>query len=155
MASSSCVIDYRGVFSFPVPPDELWVAIERVDRFEGWWSWLSEFRIEGDGLQTGSVLRGVVAPPLPYRMRLRVELTDCERPTRIEADVHGDLEGQARVLLEPEDDGTRVQVTWTIEMMQRPMRLAARVAHPLLRWGHDRVVEATVNGFRRHLVRAG
>ena len=37
-------------------------------------------------------------------------------------------------------------------MMQRPMRLAARVAHPVLRWGHDRVVEMTVNGFRRHLV---
>jgi hypothetical protein len=38
-------------------------------------------------------------------------------------------------------------------MMQRPMRLAARVAYPLLRWGHDRVVEATVAGFRRQLAR--
>ena len=36
-------------------------------------------------------------------------------------------------------------------MMQRPMRMAARVAHPLLRFGHDRVVEATVAGYRRHL----
>jgi hypothetical protein len=36
-------------------------------------------------------------------------------------------------------------------MMQRPMRVAARVAPPVLRWGHDRVVDATVAGFRRHL----
>jgi hypothetical protein len=36
-------------------------------------------------------------------------------------------------------------------MMQRPMRVAARVASPVLRWGHDRVVDATVAGFRRHL----
>jgi len=35
--------------------------------------------------------------------------------------------------------------------MQRPMRVAARVAYPVLRWGHDRVVDATVAGFRRHL----
>jgi len=42
-------------------------------------------------------------------------------------------------------------VTWSIEMMQRPMRMAARLAHPLMRWGHDRVVETTVAGYRRHL----
>ena len=36
-------------------------------------------------------------------------------------------------------------------MMQRPMRLASRVARPLLQWGHDRVVELTVAGFRRRL----
>jgi hypothetical protein len=45
-------------------------------------------------------------------------------------------------------------VAWTVEMMQRPMRLADRMAHPLLQWGHDRVVEITVAGFRRRLSRA-
>ena len=47
--------------------------------------------------------------------------------------------------------GTRVTVAWTIEMMQPGMRLAARFAPRLLRWGHDRVVANTVNGLRRHL----
>ncbi|MDA8182818.1 MAG: hypothetical protein M0035_00035, partial [Actinomycetota bacterium] len=42
-------------------------------------------------------------------------------------------------------------VAWSIEMMQAPMRLADRVAHPLLCWGHDRVVDMTVAGFRRHV----
>ena len=46
-------------------------------------------------------------------------------------------------------------MSWTIEMRQRPMRLAALVAHPLLRWGHDRVVDATVSSFRRHLPASG
>jgi hypothetical protein len=36
-------------------------------------------------------------------------------------------------------------------MMQTPMRITSRFAHPLLRWGHDRVVEITVRSFRRHL----
>jgi hypothetical protein len=36
-------------------------------------------------------------------------------------------------------------------MMQPGMRLAARFAPRLLRWGHDRVVANTVNGLRRHL----
>ena len=155
MAASPCIIDYRGIFDFSIPPEELWEAIERGDRFEGWWSWLSEFRLVGDGLRRGSVLYGVVAPPLPYRMRLRIDLEECVRPSRIEAAVHGDLEGPARLVLEAQGDGSRVSANWTLEMMQRPMRMAARVAHPALRWGHDRVVEATVRGFRHHLMSDG
>lgn len=150
-ASSPYVIDYEGAFSFPIPPEELWDHLERVDRFGARLSWLSEFRLEGGGLRPGSVLYGVVSPPLPYRMRIEVNLDSCERPSRIEASVHGDLEGRARLLLAPDGDGTEVRAAWTIEMMQRPMRLAARIAHPLLRWGHDRVVEVTVHAFRRHI----
>jgi carbon monoxide dehydrogenase subunit G len=151
VASSPYVLEYEGRFDLPAPPQEVWSALEHVERFETWWGWLGQFRLEGDGLTEGSVLHGVVAPPLPYRMRLRVELLDCDPPHRIDASVDGDLVGQARLELEPEGAGTRARVAWEIEMMQRPMRAACRVAFPLLRWGHDRVVDATVAGFRRHL----
>ena len=150
-AASPYVLDYEGRFEFPVPPDEVWSAVEDLERLETWWGWLGEFRMEGPGLAAGSVLHGVVAPPLPYRMRVRVELVDCDPPQRIDAAVAGDLVGQARLTLEPTGAGTRARVAWEVEMMQRPMRMACRVAFPLLRWGHDRVVDATVAGFRRHL----
>ena len=153
--SSPYVVDYRGRFAFPLPPRALWDEIERLDRFERWWSWLGDFAVEGEGLRAGTVLRGTVAPPLPYRMRLAVRLVDCEPPRRIEASVLGDLEGPARLTLAPAaDGGTHVDVAWRVEMRQPVMRVAARVAHPLLRWGHDRVVEATAAGFRRHLAAA-
>jgi len=84
-------------------------------------------------------------------MRIRVEFTECEPPRRIDAIILGDLEGEASLELRPSGDGSSVEVAWTVEMMQRPMRLASRVAHPLLQWGHDRVVEITVSGFRRRL----
>jgi len=54
--------------------------------------------------------------------------------------------------LEGDDATTSAHATWTVEMRQRPMRLAASIAHPLLVWGHDRVVDATVDGFRRRLL---
>lgn len=125
--------------------------MQEVDQFETWWPWLHEFRLEGGTLKTGAVLHGVVAPPLPYRMRLRVELTDCEPPTEIDAVIHGDLEGEARIEIRPGEVGCTAEVAWTVEMMQRPMRLASRFGRPLLQWGHDRVVEITVAGFRRRL----
>lgn len=151
MAAVAPVIDYRGSFRFDAPPERLWDTIERTDDFHRWWGWLGDFRIDGGGLETGSVLMGIVSPPLPYRMRVRVELEDCVRPESIDAAVHGDLEGRAHLELAADGDATIASVTWTIEMMQAPMRLAARVALPLLRWGHDRVVDATVLGFRRQL----
>jgi hypothetical protein len=145
------VIEYDGTFTFAAPVADVWATIARVDRFSSWWGWLHEFSVDGTGLQHGTMLHGVVAPPLPYRMHLDVVLDECVPEQRITALVHGDLEGAALLTLEGDDGETRAHATWTIEMMQRPMRIAARVARPLLQWGHDRVVDATVDGFRRHL----
>jgi uncharacterized protein YndB with AHSA1/START domain len=145
------VITYRRDYEFPDSPSDLWDAMAEVDRFEEWWSWLEEFRLEGGTLQKGSVLRGIVTPPLPYRMRIEVELTECTPPRRMAALIHGDLDGEASLDIRPAGPGSSVTVAWTVEMMQRPMRLADRMAHPLLQWGHDRVVESTVAGFRRRL----
>jgi carbon monoxide dehydrogenase subunit G len=145
------VIEYRGEHDFASTPTQVWDAIEQFERFERWWPWLQQFGLEGDGLRAGSVLHGVVAPPLPYRMRVRVEITHSCRPSTIDADIHGDLEGVGSVALRPAGSGTCVETAWTVEMMQRPMRLASQVAYPLLRWGHDRVVDVTVNRFGRYL----
>ncbi|HTZ08585.1 MAG TPA: SRPBCC family protein, partial [Acidimicrobiales bacterium] len=155
MARSPYVIDYRGSFTLAVPPAVVWRAIERGERFETWWAWLREFRLDGGRIVPGAVLRGVVVPPVPYTMRVRVEIDACDPPTSIDATVGGDIEGPAHLVLHDVEGGTRAEVAWTIEMRTRAMRLAARAAHPLLRWGHDRVVEATVDGFRRHLTGDG
>jgi hypothetical protein len=112
---------------------------------------LEDFRLDGGSLQAGAVLSGVVAPPVPYRMRIEVELTRIEPERAIEALVRGDLVGEASLEMRDHDGGSIVEVAWTVEMMQRPMRLADRFTHPLLQWGHDRVVELTVAGFRRRL----
>jgi carbon monoxide dehydrogenase subunit G len=145
------VITYQRGYRFDLAPGQLWDRIEEVDQFERWWPWLTEFRIEGDGLSAGSVLHGVVTPPLPYRMRLRVELVDCDRPHAIDATIGGDLIGEARLCLRPAAEGTLAEVSWHVEMRQPAMRLASRIGRPVLQWGHDRVVEMTVAGFRRRI----
>jgi hypothetical protein len=153
--SSVYVMEYEGSFTFPVPVACLWETMLQVDRFTSWWSWLQDFWVEGTGLERGSVLHGIVAPPVPYRMRIDVVLEDLVVEQRIVARVHGDLEGPATLTFEGDGTESRAHVAWALEMMQRPMRIAARIASPLLRWGHDRVVDATVDGFRRQLVVEG
>lgn len=151
MVRSCYTVEYEQTFSFTLTPEALWESIGHTERFEAWWGWLGELRLDGAGLADGSILHGVVAPPLPYRMRLEIGIEHAEPPRRIEASVDGDLRGRAHLDLEPAGSGTLATVGWTIEMRQRPMRLAALFGAPLLRWGHDRVVEATVEGFRRNV----
>jgi hypothetical protein len=138
------VIEYVGTYGFSLAPDDLWEAIEKFDWFGGRSGWLQEFSVKGEGLQAGSILFGVVAPPLPYRMRVEVEILQCVRYKSIDAEVHGDLEGTAHLRTVDHSGGTTVDISWKVEMMQRPMRLASRFAYPLMRWGHDRVVEMTL-----------
>jgi hypothetical protein len=147
-------MDYAGRFTFPAPAGQVWEAIERLDQFEKWWGWLGHLEIEGSGLQRGSVLKGTVSPSVPYPLQVEVALERCVHGQAIDAAVSGDLVGDAHLLLVPQGRDTVTEVAWSLEMTQRAMRLAARVAHPLLRWGHDRVVDATVDGFRRQLQRA-
>src|SRR5437588_268762 len=128
-------------------PEEM--AVGSVSRMSG--NWVSPAKAKVTAPGSTAVLVGVLSPPVPYQMRVDVELDVCERPSLLDAAVHGDLEGRARLRMVPADGGTDVAAPWTFEMMQRPMRIAARIAHPLLRWGHDRVVEVTVNAFRRHI----
>ncbi len=126
------VIEYSGTHKFGIPPDELWAQIGRTDRFVTWWGWLEEFRTDdrgvdrgvdnldsragktnGDGLQAGTVLRGVVAPPVPYRMRVEVEILRVSPPSEVEAAVHGDLEGRARLSVHPA--GHRIDRRYPLE----------------------------------------
>jgi carbon monoxide dehydrogenase subunit G len=151
---AAVVLEYEGAFELPAPPPTVWDAISHVESFESWWSWLRELRVEGTPLTSGTVLSGLVVPPIPYPMRLRISLVRCTAPRHIDAEVAGDLVGRAHLDLDPDPAGTRARVGWTVEMMPRPMRLAARLGSPILRFGHDRVVEATVSRFRGHIIRS-
>jgi carbon monoxide dehydrogenase subunit G len=141
----SCyVIEYAGGFLVSAPAEVVWSVLEDVEYFDRCSPWLESLTIEASGLRDGSVLRGTIITPLPYRIRLTINFERCVPPCLIVASVHGDLEGEARLLLIPDGQTTRAELRWAIEMRPRPMRAMARVAHPVLRRGHDTVVQSAV-----------
>ena len=148
---SSEGVRYAGEFWFPVPVEDFWRMIEDFDRYPEWWPWLRDFRTDTAGLVDGNVLRGTIVPPVPYRLHLQVRLYSCVRLSVTKATLGGDLGGQASMFFDEVHGATRVRVEWTLQMASAPMRLAARVARPLVLWGHDRVVEMAVAGITRRL----
>ncbi len=114
---------------------------------------MHDLEARGNGLDPGSELDFAVVSPLPYRMRLRVRVIDARRPDRIEADIDGHLRGTGSIELREEGESiTLVEVAWTVEVRDRAMRVGARVARPLIKWGQDWAVRVALRNFRRHLV---
>jgi hypothetical protein len=151
MLTSLYQIDFERTFVFDVTPNDLWDKLEHLAARNDFDGWLFHYTLDGQPLQTGSALNAEITPPLPYRIRLTIEFVECNRPSDITMIFHGDVEGTGSVRLLPSDESTHVTAAWKVEMKGRPMRTAARVAYPVVRWGHDRVVDATVWAFRRQL----
>lgn len=145
------VVLHASTHHFTVALDRLWEAISDVRQFPAWWPWLRDFDTSDHRLRPGLVMRGHVAPPVPYRMSVVVEIMDVDPLQQVRARVHGDLSGPAVLLLDHTPTGCQLTVCWRIEMCRPAMRVAARVVRPMLVWGHDRVVETTVGRFRNEI----
>lgn len=148
MVAAAFVYDRR--FPLGVAPVELWALLERTDRYVEWWSWLE--RLDGGGLHAGAVSRCVVRAPLPYSLRFSVHVEDVVRGSRVVTSVRGDLEGPARLEIEPTPAGCDARLVWELHLRDRLLRPLSGVARPAMRWAHDRVVDVGLMEFRRRAI---
>ncbi len=64
--------DYDRRFEFAVSPETFWTTISRTESYPTWWTWLREF--ESDGLHDGAHTECVIRAPLPYALRVTVDV---------------------------------------------------------------------------------
>jgi len=139
---------YNRAWRFERPREAVWAAIADVDAFPGRWSWLRE--LDTPGLHAGAVARCVIQSPLPYQLRLEIEVERAIDGEMIETYVRGDLDGPARLDLRADGaHATIATLSWELEANNGFLRTAARLGRPVLVWAHDRVVDLGVAQFRR------
>lgn len=146
-------VSYRGSHDFDAPPGELWDDLAHVERFERWWPWMRDVRLEGEALQAGSAISFEVVPPVRFRIQVRVDVTDSRRPDFIVGAVSGDLSGTARLDLRPWAGGGRCEVAWDVELADPKVRRIIHAARPVLLWTQRWAVEIALHGFRSYLRR--
>src|SRR6188472_1033604 len=112
-------------WSFHVPADELWNVATRTDDYRAWWTWLREFDVPG--VYAGAQAHCVIQSPLPYALRLDIDVERAEPPTVIETYVRGDLDGPARLEIAATDGGSRARLAWELEVCDRFLRRVAYV----------------------------
>lgn len=118
----------------------------RVDAFQDWWPWLRRF--DAEGLVVGDRWRCTIRPPLPYVLRLTVEIEEAVAPSTITATVSGDIAGHAAVRLEPDGSGCSIRLTSTLAPARQPLRTIAALTPWLARFGHDWVLDTGFEQFR-------
>ena len=150
--SNPYIFSYEGAFELPLEPPGAWDRLEQTDLYQSWWPWMRHLEVEGNPLEPGSAYTFLVVAPIPFTMRLRVEVEQAEEPNSISAAVGGDLEGTASMTFERQAEGRTVaHIGWTIEVVKPGLRPLARVTRPLLLWGQTWAVDVALRGFRRHL----
>jgi hypothetical protein len=130
---------------FAVAPDELWTAMQRVDTYRAWWPWLRE--LQADSLEPGAVWSAVVQPPLPYRLRFELRIDEAVAATRVSAEVTGDIEGSARLEITATPRGSLLHLVSDLAPRTRLLRTVATIAGPVVRYGHDWVLDTGVRQF--------
>lgn len=142
---------HRGVERFSLPPNELWIELTDAHRFERWWSWLRDLRLEPDRVETGTTMTFSIVSPLPYQMHCVVDFVEVVDHQRIRTVVAGDLRGWADLEIEPRDGGSEIVLEWELEPTQTPMRLLVRAARPLIMRTKDWAIDIALNAFRRNV----
>jgi uncharacterized protein YndB with AHSA1/START domain len=138
---------YDRRFEFAVSPERFWATVSRTERYPEWWTWLREF--DSDGLHDGACAACVIQAPLPYALRVAIEVERAVPPERIETRVTGDLEGPARLEIVPSSSGCEARLVWSLELREPWLRRIARFTRPVLTWAHDRVITSGVRQFER------
>ena len=142
-------------YHFALTPAELWASISSVDDFTDWWPWLRRF--DAEGLVVGDRWVATVQPPLPYSLTLTIELSEVTSPSRVVAIVGGDVVGSARLEIQPDEEVTscRVRLISSLSPGNRYLRAVAVMARPLVRFGHDWVLDTGARQFQRRLTDGG
>ena len=132
--------------TFAEPPEVVWAALTDIGAYQRWWPWLTE--LEGDGFEPGATWRCHVRPPLPYTLRFHLHLEEVEAPRFAVATISGDIEGHASVDLAAGPDGTDLRLVSVLQSATRTLRLLADLGPPIVRFGHDWVLDTGLRQFR-------
>jgi hypothetical protein len=132
-------------------PAVVWDAMARPEDFRTWWPWLGAF--DGRQVAPGERWQCVVQPPLPYRLGFVVAIGEVVTGECVTATVSGDIEGAARIDLGADEGGSILRLRAELAPSNPALRVVARLAQPLVRFGHDWVLDTGFRQFTAHLER--
>jgi uncharacterized protein YndB with AHSA1/START domain len=133
-----------------LPADDVWTHLEDTTAYRRWWPWLQLFDATG-GLTTGATWRAGIRAPLPYVVAFTLELRTVDATDHVvEADVTGDVAGNATIDVGPDGDSASasdLRMTWRLTPASSFLKLLDATARPVARWGHDTVMRRSVDAF--------
>jgi hypothetical protein len=120
-----------------------------VDCYRVWWPWLRTF--EAQAFASAETWTCAVQPPLPYALRFTLMLDEVVPKRLVTATIAGDIAGEARLELHEVDGGCDVRLVSSLAPRNRVLKAVAKVARPMVRYGHDWVLNTGARQFASRL----
>jgi hypothetical protein len=136
-------------YPFAVDPSTFWSMIKAVDEYPSWWPWLRRF--DARGLESGDVWTCTVQPPLPYVLSFSITIDEVVPYELVTAQVSGEISGGAQLAIAETAAGCEVRLTSQLAPANRFLQTVALVARPVVRMGHDWVLDTGARQFRNQL----
>lgn len=117
-----------------------------------WWEGVTvQVLEEGDEQGLGELRESVFTTKLPYKLRFQSRWTKLERPSVIEMEAFGELEGTGRYDITQTGSRTEVVYTWKVRTTKAWMNVFAPLMKPLFVWNHDQVMHRGAVGLANRL----
>lgn len=123
-----------------VGPAEIWPVVADSRLLPVWWKGVflaSEKTHGGAEPQVNDRARVKVRGFLPYVLDFEMVTTALEPGELVEVRTIGDFEGCWRMVLQPRESGTLIDIDWTVDVHKRVVRLLSPVLKPLFRRNHE------------------
>jgi uncharacterized protein YndB with AHSA1/START domain/mannose-6-phosphate isomerase-like protein (cupin superfamily) len=135
------------------PPESVFDALSDARTYPRWWTPVY-IDVEADGpAQLGAESRQHFKGRLPYHLHTRSVVTELEPPTRIVAEVDGDLRGRGTWTLSPTNGGTHVRFDWRVHADRPLLRALTPLLRPLFRWNHNWAIARAMEGLEPYAAR--
>lgn len=135
------------------PLEAVYDAIVDTDKWSTWWKNIEKVEVlergQSDGI--GRVERFTFRTELPYKLQFTTRVSRNERPTCIEGQASGELEGLGRWTLTSEGGVTVVNYLWNVRTNRWWMNLLAPLARSFFVRNHDAVMRNGGIGLARYL----
>lgn len=141
---SAAQYTFTGTWIVAAGADRVRDVVVDLEQYPQWWPQIRAVASLGP-----NEARVLCRSSLPYTLDLVLRAITRDRPV-LEVEVAGDLDGWVRWRLIEVPEGTRMEFTQHV-VVTGPLAWASRVARPVLRWNHDRMMAGCLTGLRARL----
>lgn len=138
---------FRSQWRIPAPPDQVYAALQDVAGYPGWWPEVRE-TVQLDELSGRVRCRSL----LPYDLTM-VLTREVEDPVGrvLRARLAGDLNGVSTWTITADGNGSVAVFDEDVSVGKAAVRAAGRLARPVLKYNHDRMMRSGERGLRSRL----
>ncbi|WP_224364426.1 SRPBCC family protein [Hyalangium versicolor] len=135
-------------------PGEVWQVVVDATKLPEWWSGVyQEVSLvdPGEDSWSGACVRARARGLLPYQLHFTLEPMVLEPGREIEIRTHGDFEGIWRATFSSTEDGTWIDIQWSVSVSKPLIRYTSWLLKPIFAWNHRWTMPRGEAGLRAYL----